>query len=98
MPAAFLGGTAAAAGIALINSIGNLGGFVGPYLVGVVKDATGSTNGGLLVLAYILAVGSFLATRMAHDPALSARRAARAARASCAAARRRRAPSGRRSS
>jgi D-galactonate transporter len=70
MPAAFLSGAAAAAGIALINSIGNLGGFVGPYLVGLVKDATGSTNGGLLVLACILAAGAFLATRVAHDPAL----------------------------
>src|SRR3954469_5358466 len=54
MPAALLSGTAAAAGIALINSIGNLGGFVGPYLVGVVKDATGSTDGGLIALAVIL--------------------------------------------
>jgi MFS family permease len=45
MPAALLGGTAAAAGIAMINSIGNLGGFGGPYLVGLVKDATGSTDG-----------------------------------------------------
>jgi MFS transporter, ACS family, tartrate transporter len=70
MPAAFLSGVAAAAGIALINSIGNLGGFVGPYLVGLVKDATGSTNGGLLVLACILAAGAFLATRVVHDPAL----------------------------
>jgi ACS family tartrate transporter-like MFS transporter len=70
MPAALLSGTAAAAGIALINSIGNLGGFAGPYLVGLMKDATGSTDAGLLVLAAILAFGSFLATRVAHDPAL----------------------------
>ena len=70
MPAALLSGTAAAAGIALINSIGNLGGFVGPYLVGLMKDATGSTDGGLVTLAAILAFGAFLATRVAHDPAL----------------------------
>ena len=70
MPAALLSGTAAAAGIALINSIGNLGGFVGPYLVGLVKDATGSTDGGLVALACILAGGAFLATRVTHDPAL----------------------------
>jgi ACS family tartrate transporter-like MFS transporter len=69
MPAALLGGTAAAAGIAMINSIGNLGGFGGPYLVGVMKDATGSTDGGLLTLAAILAIGSFVATRVVHDPA-----------------------------
>jgi nitrate/nitrite transporter NarK len=70
MPAALLSGTAAAAGIALVNSIGNLGGFVGPYLVGLVKDATGSTDGGLIALAVILLGGSVLATRAAHDPAL----------------------------
>jgi nitrate/nitrite transporter NarK len=67
---ALLSGTAAAAGIALVNSVGNLGGFVGPYLVGLMKDATGSTDGGLLTLAVILAVGSVLATRVAHDPAV----------------------------
>jgi ACS family tartrate transporter-like MFS transporter len=70
MPAALLSGTAAAAGIALINSIGNLGGFVGPYLVGLVQDATGSTDGGLIALAAILLGGSVLATRVAHDPEL----------------------------
>jgi ACS family tartrate transporter-like MFS transporter len=70
MPAALLSGTAAAAGIALINSIGNLGGFVGPYLVGLLEDATGSTDGGLIVLAVILLGGAVLATRVAHDPAL----------------------------
>src|ERR671932_789545 len=66
MPAALLSGTAAAAGIALINSIGNLGGFVGPYLVGILEDATGSTDGGLITLAVILAVGAVLATRVTH--------------------------------
>ena len=70
MPAALLSGTAAAAGIALINSIGNLGGFVGPYLVGLLEDATGSTDGGLIALAAILVGGAVLATRVAHDPAL----------------------------
>src|SRR3954469_8529213 len=69
MPAAFLSGAAAAAGIALINSIGNLGGFVGPYLVGLMKDATGSTDAGLLTLSCILGFGAFLATRVTHDPA-----------------------------
>src|SRR3954467_1744186 len=77
MPAALLSGTAAAAGIALINSIGNLGGFVGPYLVGLMKDATGSTDGGLLTLAVLLGLGAFIATRVAHDPAVE--RAPRAA-------------------
>jgi ACS family tartrate transporter-like MFS transporter len=70
MPAALLSGPAAAAGIALVNSIGNLGGFVGPYLVGLMKDATGSTDGGLVTLAAVLAFGAFLATRAVHDPAV----------------------------
>jgi MFS transporter, ACS family, tartrate transporter len=66
MPAALLSGAAAAAGIALINSIGNLGGFAGPYLVGLMKDATGSTDGGLVTLAVILGIGAVLATRVTH--------------------------------
>jgi MFS transporter, ACS family, tartrate transporter len=70
MPAALLSGAAAAAGIALINSIGNLGGFVGPYLVGLLEDATGSTDGGLLVLAAILLGGAILALKVTHDPAV----------------------------
>src|SRR4051794_24964936 len=70
MPAALLSGAAAAAGIALINSIGNLGGFGGPYLVGLVKDATGSTDGGLIVLAIILAIGSVVALFATHEKAM----------------------------
>jgi MFS transporter, ACS family, tartrate transporter len=46
----FLKGTAAAGGIALINSVGNLGGFFGPPLVGIIKDKTGSNFGGLVLL------------------------------------------------
>ena len=48
LPTAFLTGSAAAGGIALINSIGNLGGFVGPYAIGWIKDATGATTLGLV--------------------------------------------------
>jgi ACS family tartrate transporter-like MFS transporter len=50
-PAAFLSGPAAAGGIALINSIGNLAGFTGPFAVGRIKDLTGSYTGGLLTLS-----------------------------------------------
>jgi ACS family tartrate transporter-like MFS transporter len=46
----FLKGSAAAGGIALINSVGNLGGFFGPTFVGMIKDATGSNFGGLVLL------------------------------------------------
>ena len=51
MPSAFLTGTAAAGGIALVNSIGNLGGYVGPFIVGWIKDSTGSFESGLYFLA-----------------------------------------------
>ncbi|HEY0296935.1 MAG TPA: MFS transporter [Bordetella sp.] len=47
LPAAFLAGTAAAGGIAVINSIGNLAGFVAPYIMGWLKDSTGSLAAGL---------------------------------------------------
>jgi ACS family tartrate transporter-like MFS transporter len=56
LPGYFLSGNASAAGIALINTIGALGGFVGPSLVGFVKNATGSFRGGLLFLASLLFV------------------------------------------
>ena len=51
LPSAILRGVAAAAGIAFVNSFGNLGGLVGPYALGALKDATGSTTGALLGLA-----------------------------------------------
>jgi len=64
----FLSGTAACGGIALINSVGNLGGFVGPYLVGVIKDITGVFKYGLIMLAVILLIGCFLTLFVKHDP------------------------------
>jgi ACS family tartrate transporter-like MFS transporter len=51
MPSEFLTGTAAAGGIALVNCIGNLGGFVGPYAVGWIKDSTGNFAAALYFLA-----------------------------------------------
>jgi ACS family tartrate transporter-like MFS transporter len=51
MPSRFLTGAAAAAGIALINSIGNLGGYIGPFIVGWIKDSTNSFEMGLYFLA-----------------------------------------------
>src|SRR5258706_333559 len=51
MPSTFLTGTAAAGGIALVNSIGNLGGFLGPYIVGWIKDSTQSYASGLYFLS-----------------------------------------------
>jgi MFS transporter, ACS family, tartrate transporter len=61
LPSAFLTGSAAAGGIALVNSIGNLGGFVGPYAVGWIKDATGSFEVGLYFLAACALASAVLA-------------------------------------
>ncbi len=56
-----LSGTTAAAGIALINSVGNLGGFCAPYMIVVVKTWTGGFRGGLLVLGALSALGGVVA-------------------------------------
>ncbi len=61
MPPEFLSGTAAAGAIALINSIGNLGGFAGPYAVGMVKQATHSFAGGMILMAGSLVAAGLLA-------------------------------------
>jgi ACS family tartrate transporter-like MFS transporter len=68
MPPMFLRGTALAAGIAWINSIGNLGGFFGPWYVGVMKDATGSFAGGLYGLALLGLIASFVCAFFLHIP------------------------------
>ncbi|WP_354686220.1 MFS transporter [Cupriavidus necator] len=60
LPTAFLAGTGAAAGIALINSLGNLAGFLSPYAVGWLKDLTRSTDSGMYLLAACLVVGAAL--------------------------------------
>jgi MFS transporter, ACS family, tartrate transporter len=62
IPSEFLTGFAAAAGIALVNSVGNLGSFVGPYAVGLVKQKTGSFSGGLALagIAMLSAAGLVL--------------------------------------
>jgi len=60
MPSRFLQGSAAAGGIALINSVGNLGGFAGPYLMGWIKEHTGSFSAGIVVLACALAASALL--------------------------------------
>jgi len=59
-----------AAGIAAINSIGNLGGYFGPQLFGIIKDATGSDFGGLLFLAGCAVVAVVTVLALGHNPAL----------------------------
>lgn len=61
LPTAFLGGTAAAAGIAMINSIGNLAGFLGPYLMGLLAQWTASNDAGLYLMAGCMTLGGLLA-------------------------------------
>ena len=75
LPGLFLSRSTAAVSIAAINSIGNLGGFAGPYAIGAIKDWTGSTYGGLLFLSALL-FASFLMTwfaRMESTKAVSAK-------------------------
>jgi nitrate/nitrite transporter NarK len=64
IPQSFLTGAAAAGGLAFINSVGAFGGFVGPYLVGFLKDAIGSFNAGMLGMAVILLVATGLAASL----------------------------------
>jgi ACS family tartrate transporter-like MFS transporter len=60
MPGRFLSGKAAAAGIATINAIGNLGGFVGPAMIGLLKSWTGSFLGGLYFVAGLMLLSAVL--------------------------------------
>ncbi|MGE8177990.1 MFS transporter [Pseudomonas fluorescens] len=64
VPTAMLSAGAAAGGLALINSMGQMAGFLSPYLVGWVKDSTGSTDAALYLLAGVIVCGSLLALRM----------------------------------
>jgi ACS family tartrate transporter-like MFS transporter len=72
MPTLFLSGSAAAAGIATINSIGNLGGFVGPAMIGWIKDLTGSFGGGLFFVAVLLVLSAVLTLALARSQRASA--------------------------
>ena len=64
LPTAFLGGVSAAAGIAAINSVGNLAGFVSPYVVGWLKDMTHSTEAGMFAVSAVLIVGALATLTM----------------------------------
>ena len=69
-PTAFLSGAAAAGGIALINSIGNLAGFAGPFVMGRMKDLTGSYTVGLLSLSAVGLLAMAIVLALPHDHAL----------------------------
>ncbi|MBO9100994.1 MULTISPECIES: MFS transporter [unclassified Rhizobium] len=66
-PSTLLTGTAAAAGIALVNSVGSTGGFFGPSIIGWVRDATGSFTGSLLFLAVSMAVTAVAILVLGHS-------------------------------
>ncbi len=70
LPTAFLSGASAAAGIAIINSVGNLAGFTGPYVMGWIKDRTGSYTGGLLSVAGCVTVALVIVLFLRHDSRL----------------------------
>jgi nitrate/nitrite transporter NarK len=67
LPASFLTGASAAAGIAAINSLGNLSGFAGPYAMGYLKDSTGNFTAGLLLLAGCALVGAVVVVLLRID-------------------------------
>jgi ACS family tartrate transporter-like MFS transporter len=66
----FLTGPSAAVGVAFINSVAALGAFVAPWLIGLMKDATGSYAYGLLMLAALVVTGAFLVLGLKHDMVL----------------------------
>jgi MFS transporter, ACS family, tartrate transporter len=67
LPASFLTGASAAAGIAAINSLGNLSGFAGPFAMGYLKDLTGDFTAGLLLLAGCAVVGAVVSMSLRID-------------------------------
>jgi ACS family tartrate transporter-like MFS transporter len=69
LPTVFLSGPAAAASIALINSIGNLGGFLGPYVIGYLSDLTGGFTAGLLYLVGAGFLGGLLVLSLRPEKA-----------------------------
>jgi ACS family tartrate transporter-like MFS transporter len=71
LPTRFLTGSAAAGGIALINTVASLGGFFGPYAVGVAREITGGFAGGLVVLAAMLLLASIASLLLRNAPALA---------------------------
>ena len=71
MPSEFLSGFSAASGIAFINSVGNLGGFFGPSMVGFITQKTGTLYGGLAFAGVSMLVGAMLVVLL---PKMSAAR------------------------
>ena len=76
VPTALLSAGTAVAGLAIINSVGQMAGFLSPYLVGFIKDQTGSTDAALYSLAALIVVGSLVAMRVSRPASAALARAA----------------------
>ena len=74
LPTALLRGTAAATGIAFVGSLGHVGGFVGPYVVGLLTDTTGSTSAALLGLGFLALAAAALCLVLRRQVALASQR------------------------
>jgi ACS family tartrate transporter-like MFS transporter len=68
LPGAFLSGYAAAAGIALVNAIANVGGFVGPFMIGAINKQTGSFHGGLNLAGACILLSAILLLLLLRSP------------------------------
>ncbi|MBU3705941.1 MAG: MFS transporter [Mycobacterium sp.] len=68
LPSRFLTGAAAAGGVGLINSLGNLGGFAAPYATGALSDLTGSNRAGMWAVGVIMLVGAVLVVALRAAP------------------------------
>ena len=68
IPAGLFSGSAQAGAIAAINAVGNLAGFLGPYMIGVTRDLTASFAGALAMMAALMALGALLAWRLGRRP------------------------------
>ena len=67
----FRSGQAAAGGIALINTVASVGGFVGPYAIGLVRGFTGGFAGGMIFLAVLMLIGAGAAVLLRNAPVLA---------------------------
>ncbi|CAN5421092.1 hypothetical protein BH24ACT9_BH24ACT9_16780 [soil metagenome] len=68
LPTAFLTGVTAAAGIATVNSLGNVSGFVGPYWVGAMTDLFGSAQWGLVTIGLVMVLGAVVVSVLGDAP------------------------------
>ena len=76
IPTLLLSGTSAAVGIALVNAIGNVGGFVGPMLIGFLRSGTNGDRGAFLTLGAMSLAGAAVCAAMTRSPGLQRRPAA----------------------